>query len=75
MPFLLPGVTDLPTAMTAWGDGFISLWWTQDHFDIVTFFANGGVEHISHVPRGAGPPAVRNERPPTAGRRRIPNLE
>jgi len=56
MPFLLPSVTDLPTAMTAWGDGFISLWWTQDHFDIVTFFANGGVEHISHVPRRAGPP-------------------
>ena len=56
MPFLLPGVTGSPTAMTPWGGGFISLWWTQDHFDIVTFFANGGVQRISHVPRVAGPP-------------------
>ena len=56
MPFLLPGVTGWPTAMTRWGDGFISLWWTPDHFDIVTLFANGGVQRVSHVPRIAGKP-------------------
>jgi len=56
MPFLLPGITGSPTAMTQWGAGFISLWWTQDHFDIVTLFANGGVQRVSHVPRIAGKP-------------------
>jgi hypothetical protein len=50
-PFLLPGVTNSPTQITAWGDGFISLWWTQDHFDIVTLLANGDVQRVTHVPR------------------------
>jgi hypothetical protein len=55
-PFLLPGVTNSPTRMTAWGEGFISLWWTQDHFDIVTLLANGDVQRVTHVPRIAEGP-------------------
>ncbi|MBV9069325.1 MAG: hypothetical protein JO093_22310 [Acidobacteria bacterium] len=56
VPFLLPGVTGSPSAIMPWGGGFISLWWSGDHFDIVTLFGNGGVEHITHVPRIADPP-------------------
>jgi len=48
-PFLLPGVTGTPSAIMPWGGGFISLWSSGDHFDIVTHLANGGVEHITHV--------------------------
>jgi hypothetical protein len=55
-PFLLPGITGSPTAMTSWGGGFISLWWSYDHFDIVTLLANGAVERVSRVPRIAGKP-------------------
>jgi hypothetical protein len=56
MPFLLPGVSGFPTAMMPWGGGFISLWSHGDGFDIITFFANGGVQRVSHVQRNAQPP-------------------
>jgi hypothetical protein len=57
LPFLLPGVTGVPSAIMPWrAGGFISLWYTREGFDIVTHLASGGVEHISHVARIAGPP-------------------
>jgi len=50
MPFLLPGVSGSPVEVLPWGSGFISLWVDRDHFDIVTLFASGGVQRVSHVP-------------------------
>jgi hypothetical protein len=55
-PFLLPGVTGSPSPLSPWGSGFIGLWWTQNHFDIVTLLANGDVQRVTHVPRIAEPP-------------------
>lgn len=57
-PFLLPGVSGSPAQMIRWGDGFMSLWWSVDHLDIVTLTANGGVERVARIGRSSWTPRV-----------------